>query len=145
MELAYGLIDAAYAEQDGVYGATAEYIKDIRIISDDYERLKSKPRSNKQNAYYWRSLEEIAQQATMQGRKFNSFAWHIYCKMEIMPIEFEDKKGNIITKYVQLPNGETTLKSTTVMSKKAFADYITAVEAFGASLGVKFSVNYMEG
>lgn len=98
-------------------------------------------RTNKQNAYYWRRLEEIAQQATMQGRKFNSFAWHIYCKMEIMPIEFEDKKGNIITKYVQLPNGETTLKSTTVMSKKAFADYITAVEAFGAGLGVRFSAD----
>jgi|TARA_R110000782_G_scaffold130986_1_gene222772 hypothetical protein len=58
-----------------------------------------------------------------------------------MPIEFEDKTGKIITKYIQLPDNSTSLISTSKMCKKSFADYITAVEAYGAGLGVDFSEN----
>ena len=103
----------------------------------------SKKRSTLQNALYWRRLQEISEQAFVGEHKqqFSAFSWHIYCKQNIMPIEFEDKTGKIITKYIQLPDNSTSLISTSKMCKKSFADYITAVEAYGAGLGVDFSEN----
>lgn len=103
--------------------------------------MESKQRTSLQNRLYWRRLEEISKQGFFNKRQFSSFSWHIYCKQNIMPIEFEDKKGKIITKYIELPDGSTSLQSTSKMCKKAFGDYITAVEAYGAGLGVNFSEN----
>tara|TARA_R110000803_G_scaffold40942_1_gene88221 strand:- start:4281 stop:4703 length:423 start_codon:yes stop_codon:yes gene_type:complete len=101
----------------------------------------SKKRSSMQNALYWRRINEISEQAFLNKQQFSAFSWHIYCKQNIMPIEFEDKTGKIITKYIQLPDNSTSLISTSKMCKKSFADYITAVEAYGAGLGVDFSEN----
>ena len=101
----------------------------------------SKKRSSMQNALYWRRINEISEQVIWNKQQFSAFSWHIYCKQNIMPIEFEDKTGKIITKYIQLPDNSTSLISTSKMCKKSFADYITAVEAYGAGLGVDFSEN----
>ena len=55
----------------------------------------------------------------------------------------KDKNGKVITKFLQLPDGSTSLKSTSVMSKKEFSDYITKCEAYATQeLGVKFSEDY---
>jgi hypothetical protein len=56
-----------------------------------------KARTSKQNAYYFRRLQEISEQATDEnGRKYNAWCWHIYCKKMIMPMEFEDKKRPVL-------------------------------------------------
>ena len=103
----------------------------------------SKKRSSMQNALYWRRLQEISEQAFLNKQQFSAFSWHIYFKQKIMQIEFEDKTGKVITKYIQLPDGSTALKSTSVMSKKEFSDYITKCEAYATQeLGVKFSEDY---
>ena len=105
----------------------------------------SKKRSTLQNALYWRRLKEISEQAFVgeHNQQFSAFSWHIYFKQKIMPIEFESKTGKVITKYVQLPDGSTSLKSTSVMSKKKFSEYLTKCEAYATQeLGVKFSEDY---
>jgi|TARA_R110001632_G_scaffold101618_1_gene209477 hypothetical protein len=103
----------------------------------------SKKRSTLQNALYWRRINEISEQAFLNKQQFSAFSWHIYFKQKIMQIEFEDKTGKVITKYIQLPDGSTALKSTSVMSKKEFSDYITKCEAYATQeLGVKFSEDY---
>tara|TARA_R110002126_G_scaffold21609_1_gene77953 strand:- start:1730 stop:2152 length:423 start_codon:yes stop_codon:yes gene_type:complete len=103
----------------------------------------SKKRSSMQNALYWRRINEISEQAFLNKQQFSAFSWHIYFKQKIMQIEFEDKTGKVITKYIQLPDGSTALKSTSVMSKKEFSDYITKCEAYATQeLGVKFSEDY---
>ena len=103
----------------------------------------SKKRSSMQNALYWRRINEISEQVIWNKQQFSAFSWHIYFKQKIMQIEFEDKTGKVITKYIQLPDGSTALKSTSVMSKKEFSDYITKCEAYATQeLGVKFSEDY---
>jgi len=104
---------------------------------------RSKKRSTLQNALYWRRLKEISEQAFLNKQQFSAFSWHIYLKQKEMQMEFEDKNGKVITKFLQLPDGSTSLKSTSVMSKKEFSDYITKCEAYATQeLGVKFSEDY---
>lgn len=105
---------------------------------------QTKARGLDQNAYYWLRLGEIASQAWSAGRQYDSDVWHEYCKKSIMPDMVEIKSGEIVSKYLPSPGGERVIISTTKFSKKQFAEYTEMIEAFGAGLGVMFSVNPRE-
>ena len=133
-------MEEAYQDFKEKYGHSAINPYKLWVAACTWS-TSSKKRSSMQNALYWRRINEISEQVIWNKQQFSAFSWHIYCKQNIMPIEFEDKTGKIITKYIQLPDNSTSLISTSKMCKKSFADYITAVEAYGAGLGVDFSEN----
>lgn len=91
------------------------------------------------NAYYWVRIGEIADQAWLEGRQYNDDCWHEYAKRNIMPDEITLKDGTVRSKWIELPDGSLTVVSTTQLERKCFATYTTMVEAFGASLGVRYS------
>lgn len=96
------------------------------------------------NGYYWLRLGEIANQAWLNGRQFSSDCWHEYAKRNLMPEEVTTKDGATRPKWLETPDGVLTVISTTQLERRCFADYTSAVEAFGASLGVLFSANPRE-
>lgn len=93
------------------------------------------------NGYYWLRLGEIAEQAWLGGRQYSKEVWHHYCGQNIMPEQVVIKDGEIRSKWVEVPSGDPIVISTTQLERRFFAEYTTAVEAFGASLGVQFSAN----
>lgn len=103
-----------------------------------------KKRGLTQNAYYWLRLGEISAQAWSNGRQYDSDIWHEYAKRNIMPDDVEIKTGEKVSKYIDSPDGNAVIISTTQLTKKQFAEYTEMVEAFGASLGVMFSANPRE-
>jgi hypothetical protein len=101
-------------------------------------------RSLDSNAAMWAgTLRDISQQAWVQGKQYSAEVWHEEFKREYLPEEFDDelcKAG--YRKWDFLPNGERVLiGSTTQLTVRGFALYLQTVEAFGAGLGVQFSVN----
>jgi hypothetical protein len=100
-----------------------------------------KVRGLDQNGLYWKRLGEIAEQAWLQGRQFDADTWHYYCGRTVMPEEVTIKDGRTVSKWVEAPDGSIRVISTTLLEKGCFAAYTNAVEAFGANLGVHFSVN----
>lgn len=82
-------------------------------------------RSIEQNKRYWAILQQIAEQAFLEGRAFNAEAWHEMFKRQFIGC-------------VDLPNGEKLGISSTSLTVPEFADYMTKVEAFAAGeLGVE--------
>lgn len=81
---------------------------------------------------------EIANQAWMNGKQFNADVWHRYLKLEIMQETVTLKDGSVVSKWIELPNYQLDVISTTKLEKKCFAEYTLLVEVFGAGLGVKF-------
>lgn len=102
-------------------------------------REKPKKRGLDQNGYYHLRVGEIAKQAWFKRRQFSHDTWHEYAKKEIMPEFITNKKGERVSKWIDMPDGGVRPISTTELERKCFAEYTTAVEAFGASLGVHFS------
>jgi len=113
-------------------------------IDGTYEVImqpKSEVRGLDQNGLYFKRLTEIAEQAFFNGKKFGKDVWHDYAKKEIMPDPVTLKDGRIVSKWIESPSGDPTVISTSLLHKKCFGQYITALEAFGAGLGVMFSIN----
>lgn len=102
-------------------------------------REEKKVRGLDANAYYWVRIGEISEQAWFSGKQFNSDTWHEYAKRNIMPETVTIKGGDVVSKWVESPDGALHVMSTTVLEKKCFAEYVTAVEAFGSGIGVIFS------
>lgn len=100
-----------------------------------------KKRGLDQNGYYWLRLTEIAEQAWFNGKQFSKEVWHEYARQNIMDDTITTKDGEIRSKWVESPDGSPVVISTTLLEKKCFADYCTAIEAFGAGLGVMASAN----
>lgn len=96
------------------------------------------------NGYYWMRLGEISEQAWLGGRQYSKEVWHHYAGINLMPEEVTTKGGEIRSKWVEVPSGDPIVISTTQLERRCFAEYTTAVEAFGASLGVQFSANPRE-
>lgn len=116
----------------------------IRNAPEGIECLLREPvkaRGLDANGYYWLRLGEIAEQAWLGGRQYSKEVWHHYCGQNIMPEQVTTKDGEIRSKWVEVPSGEPIVISTTQLERRCFAEYTTAVEAFGASLGVQFSAN----
>lgn len=93
------------------------------------------------NNLYWVRLQEISDQAWLEGRQYSPEIWAEFLKAKYLPIEYE--QGITLDgyeKYAHLPDGSITMiGSTTKLTTKGFADYLTQVESFGAELGVMFS------
>lgn len=91
------------------------------------------------NALMWVRLGEIAEQAWMRGRQYSAEVWHEYCKRAVMPDIVTLRDGIECSKWEDTPDGGVALISTSRLEKRCFAEYIQAIEAFGAGLGVQFS------
>jgi len=111
---------------------------------DSYEVViqpKTKARGVDANALYWLRLTEIAEQAHVDGKKYSKEVFHEHCRQTILPGMVTLKTGEVVWKWLETPSGSATVISTSLLSKKCFAEYVEAVEAFGVGLGVMFSAN----
>lgn len=104
-------------------------------------RERVKPRKMSQNALMWAGpLSDIAEQAWVNGKRFSAEAWHEHFKREFLPEEFDPElcqEGYV--KWQITPRGDRALVgSTTQLTVKGMAQYLTQVEAAGAELGVEF-------
>lgn len=107
-------------------------------------REQIKGRKPDANARMWAGpLNDIAAQAWIEGRLHSAEVWHEYFKRELLPEEFDPamcREG--YHKWAIDPGGNRVLiGSTTQLTVKGFAEYMTALEAFGASLGVQFTAS----
>lgn len=105
-------------------------------------REEQKQRKLDQNALMWvNQLADISAQAYIEGRTYSAKVWHEHFKELYLPEEHEDgitKEG--YRKYDYTPGGKRVLVgSTTQLTVRGFALYLTQIDAFGASLGVMFS------
>lgn len=110
-------------------------------------REQEKPRKPDANAAMWAGpLRDIEEQAWLDGRTFKADVWHEHFKREFLPEEYDPElclEG--YRKWDYLPSGERVLiGSTTQLKTKGFSQYLTKVEAFGASLGVIYHANPRE-
>lgn len=101
--------------------------KPLRVILTSSDRK----RSSEQNALYWSYyLDQIADQAWVEGRQYNKDIWHEFFAQEFgVKIEFSLPDGSIISRR----------KSTTEMKVGEFSEYLQKVETYAATeLGVRF-------
>lgn len=96
------------------------------------------------NARMWAGpLRDISEQAWIEGRQHSAEVWAEYFKRHLLPEVFDPsmcKEG--YSKWAYDPDGDRILiGSTTQLTVKGFAEYLTAIEAFGASLGVLFTAS----
>ena len=108
-------------------------------------REEPKVRGLDQNGLYWLRLGEVADQAWLNKRQYNSDCWHDYARRNLMPETITTKDGEVRSKWIEAPDGKLTVISTTQLERACFAEYTTIVEVFGAGLGVEFSANPREG
>lgn len=86
-------------------------------------------RHNQQNRLYWQYLNQIAEQAMIEGKKFNAECWHEFFKMQFLGM-------------VDLPNGHKIGESTTKLNVTDFASYVNNIEAYAVTeLGVIFGAD----
>lgn len=107
-------------------------------------REEVKVRGLDANARMWAGpLKDIAEQAYIEGRSYCAEVWHEYFKKEYLPEEFDPEMTREgYRKWATGPDGERVLiGSSTQLTVKGFAVYLTQVEAFGAGLGVQFSAS----
>lgn len=119
----------------------------VRNAPDGVEvviREPVKARGLDQNGLYWLRLGEIADQAWLGGRQYIKEVWHHYAGINIMPEQIVTRDGETRSKWVEVPSGDPIVISTTALERRCFAEYTTAVEAFGAQMGVMFSANPRE-
>ena len=102
-------------------------------------REEVKARGLDQNGLYWLRLGEIAEQAYFDGCQYIKEVWHEYCRQNVMPEMITTKDGEYRCKWLASPDGKPVVISTTLLERKCFSEYIEAVTAFGAGLGVMFS------
>ena len=111
-------------------------------------REEVKARKLDQNAAYWAGpLRDIAEQAYVKGRQYSADVWAEFFKREYLPEEFDPelcKEG--YRKWEYMPSGERVLiGSTTQLTVRGFAQYLTQVESYGAQeLAVTFHANPRE-
>ncbi|SEJ99831.1 NinB protein [Achromobacter sp. NFACC18-2] len=104
-------------------------------------RERAKPRRMSQNALMWAGpLNDIAEQAWVNGKRFTAEAWHEHFKREFLPEQFDpDLCLEGYVKWQITPRGDRVLVgSTTGLTVKGMAQYLTQIEAAGAELGVEF-------
>lgn len=107
-------------------------------------REQIKGRKLDQQALYWAGpLKDIAEQAWLDGRQFSAEVWHQYFRRELLPEEYDQERCREgYVKWQIDPAGERIMVgSTTQLTVKGFSEYLEAVFAFGASLGVQFHAN----
>ena len=105
---------------------------------------QTKSRGLDQNGLMWKRIGEISSQGWINKRQYSKECWHKYLKDNEMPEEVELKDGTICSKWVEQIDGSMKVISTTLLSARCFAEYVTIIEAFGSGLGVLFSANPRE-
>ena len=137
------LIKDLLEEIPEVYIGTDALIK-INKINDFIFSLVDKKRTNNQNAKHWADvMEQIADQAELNGKKFKKDIWHEFLKCEFLPELFiEGVTNKNYKKWEYFPFwGRTLVGSTTDLTKKGFREYMQKVEHYAATeLGVTFYV-----
>ena len=83
--------------------------------------IRPPSRSLEQNALYWTTIHQIAEQVSVEGRKYTPSVWHRYFKERFLP-------GRII----ELPYGQVTEAepTTTELSVEEFSEFIEQVIQF---------------
>lgn len=116
----------AHAEINRIYQQT---IKPMTMAGHKLTLiLRPETRSEAQNRRYWGKgvLHQIAEQATVEGRKYPPEVWHAFAKKKFLGV-------------LELPDGSLEGKSTTNLTKAQFSDFCTQVEAWASTeLGVHF-------
>lgn len=122
---------AAWQAFKAIVRANAKAFNDdghpLRVILTSSDRK----RSSEQNAYYWSFLlQQIADQAWVEGRQYSKDVWHEY---------LADQFGE----HIEIPMPDGTIKrrrkSTTEMKVAEFSEYLQKVEAYAATeLAVRF-------
>lgn len=113
-------------------------------------REKQKVRGLDANSRMWAGpLRDISEQAWIAGRRYSAETLHEHFKREYLPEDDDPDLADLVKdgyrKWDYTPAGERVLVgSTTQLLKKGFAQYLTQIEAFGASLGVRFSASPLE-
>lgn len=103
-------------------GPQAASGKPLAVSVDEY----AAKRSTSANARYWALLEDIAEQAVVDGKRFSREVWHEWFKDRYAP----KQEG---------PSGLMAM-STGQMSKEDFARYTTQIEVYAVqTLGVEFA------
>lgn len=112
---------------------------DGTIVWEIILRIADKKRSLEQNRRYWAVLREIAEQLEVERidketgeitrRRYASEIWHEHFKREFIGIEEIELPGGVIEK-----RGLTTTRLTV----KAFAQYMTTIESYVTERGVMF-------
>lgn len=122
---------AAWRAFKAIVRANAKAFNDenrpLRVILTSSDRK----RSSEANAYYWGFLlEQIADQAWVEGRQYSKDVWHEYfAQLYAEQIEIPLPDGSIHSRR----------KSTTEMKVGEFSDYLQKVEAYAATeLAVRF-------
>lgn len=94
------------------------------VVEITPEKTKRSIQQNRR--YFGGTIAQIADQAWLNGRQYSKDVWHEFFCREFIGIE-------------ELPKGGTKAVSSTTLDTKAFADFITAVEAYASQeLGVRF-------
>lgn len=109
-------------QQRAVFAAMAMLPKPYSVSAGEAARTPA------MNRRYWGRgvLSQIAEQASIDGKKFSAEAWHELFKRKFIGVE-------------ELPNGQVIGKSSAKLGKKRFADFCTECEAYAAiELGVFF-------
>lgn len=117
-EIAQRMVDYIKA----VAGPAAAAGKPIVVEVGEYQAK----RSTQANARYWALLEEISEQAYVDGKRFSREAWHTFFRDQFAPKE-------------DGPAGLTPM-STSQMDKETFQRYVTQIELYAVeTLGVEFA------
>lgn len=104
-----------------IAGPAAAAGRPLMVTIDEYQAK----RSAQANSRYWALLEDISEQAVIDGKRFSREAWHTYFR----------------EKYAPKEDGPTGLvaMSTSQMNKETFANYMQRVEVEAVqTLGVEF-------
>lgn len=112
--------------------------KPLQITIEEYRPA----RKLSQQAYLFAGpLKDISSQAWLDGKQYSVDVWAHYFKVQLLPEEFDPLLcKDSYQKWRYDPAGNRVLTgSTTELTVKGMADYITAILAFGGSLGVQFS------
>lgn len=92
------------------------------VVSVDAYAAK---RSTQANARYWALLDDISEQAEIDGKRFSREAWHTYFREQYAPQE--DGPAGLVA------------MSTAQMNKETFNNYVQRVEVYAVqTLGVEF-------
>lgn len=85
--------------------------------------IRKPSRSLEQNALYWSTIHEIAEQVIVDGQKYTPQVWHKYFKERFLP-------GRLL----ELPYGHVVEAeaSTASLTKDQFSDYVERVIQFKA-------------
>jgi hypothetical protein len=83
-------------------------------------------RSGEQNRRLWALLNEIAEQAMLDGKHYSAEAWHEHMKRQFIGVE-------------ELPGGGTVGISTTTLNVEEFGQYMERIEAWAVqTFGIEF-------